>query len=292
MTGIPEGSASAVASEASATLASTAAAEATEAAEGATPATEEAIASKAVKPPPSSSSMSPGLRVVSAVPGENEREELLDRLEQSLGYSTCRLPRVLAVAAQRRRQAGMVKQWSMDETKSWFYARSSSLDRTNRQQQMVNPAAATTADHETADPAAVSAQMKQSSAAAERRRKFFQRKNTSSAPASSTESMDVDALPPPAANSAAFGSSVVGGAVSRALEEVFRTSTLLPWDSIDLSSAATSSSSEALGLGGGGSGLSSGVQQQQQQQRPSVNKPSNLFLGQAIAEEDKSGKIR
>ncbi len=25
----------------------------------------------------------------------------------------------------------MVKQWSMDETQSWFYARSASLDRTN-----------------------------------------------------------------------------------------------------------------------------------------------------------------
>ena len=86
-----------------------------------------------------------GLRVppTSAVPGELEREELRDRLEQSLGYSTggalCgsggpRLPRVLTVQAQRRRAGqGMVKQWSMDETKSWFYARSSSLDRTNRQ---------------------------------------------------------------------------------------------------------------------------------------------------------------
>ena len=86
-----------------------------------------------------------GLRVppTSAVPGEQEREELRDRLEQSLGYATggalCggggpRLPRVLTVQAQRRRAGqGMVKQWSMDETKSWFYARSSSLDRTNRQ---------------------------------------------------------------------------------------------------------------------------------------------------------------
>ena len=76
---------------------------------------------------------SSGLRVTSAVPGELEREELRDRLEQSLGYSTmttCRLPRVLTVA--QRRRAGMVKQWSMDETKSWFYARSSSLDRTNK----------------------------------------------------------------------------------------------------------------------------------------------------------------
>ena len=87
-----------------------------------------------------------GLRVppTSAVPGELEREELRDRLEQSLGYAAggalCgggggpRLPRVLTVQAQRRRAGqGMVKQWSMDETKSWFYARSSSLDRTNRQ---------------------------------------------------------------------------------------------------------------------------------------------------------------
>ena len=75
-----------------------------------------------------------GLRVTSAVPGELEREELRDRLEQSLGYSSMtacpRLPRVLTVA--QRRRAGMVKQWSMDETKSWFYARSSSLERTNK----------------------------------------------------------------------------------------------------------------------------------------------------------------
>ena len=86
-----------------------------------------------------------GLRVTSAVPGELEREELRDRLEQSLGYAAggaglCggsgggpRLPRVLTVQAQRRRAGqGMVKQWSMDETKSWFYARSSSLERTNK----------------------------------------------------------------------------------------------------------------------------------------------------------------
>ena len=52
-----------------------------------------------------------------------DRDELRDRLEQTLGFSGCRLPRVLTVAAQRRRAGGMVKQWSMDETKSWFYSR-------------------------------------------------------------------------------------------------------------------------------------------------------------------------
>jgi hypothetical protein len=56
-----------------------------------------------------------------------DREDLRDRLEQTLGYTTCRLPRALTVA--QRRRAGMIKQWSMDETKSWFYSRSPSLDR-------------------------------------------------------------------------------------------------------------------------------------------------------------------
>lgn len=52
-----------------------------------------------------------------------DRDELRDRVEQTLGFSGCRLPRVLTLAAQRRRAGGMVKQWSMDETKSWFYGR-------------------------------------------------------------------------------------------------------------------------------------------------------------------------
>ena len=51
-----------------------------------------------------------------------DKDELLDRLEMSLGYG-CRLPRSIAVALQRRR-VGVVKQWSMDETQSWFSARS------------------------------------------------------------------------------------------------------------------------------------------------------------------------
>ena len=50
-----------------------------------------------------------------------EKDELRDRLELGLGYP-CRLPRSIAVA--QRRRVGMVKQWSMDETQSWFYARS------------------------------------------------------------------------------------------------------------------------------------------------------------------------
>jgi hypothetical protein len=60
-----------------------------------------------------------------------DKDELLDRLEMSVGYS-CRLPLTRAIAAaQQRRRVGVVKQWSMDETQSWFYARSLSQVRKN-----------------------------------------------------------------------------------------------------------------------------------------------------------------
>ena len=51
-----------------------------------------------------------------------DKDELLDRLEMSLGFG-CRLPRSIAVH-QQRRCVGVVKQWSMDETQTWFYGRS------------------------------------------------------------------------------------------------------------------------------------------------------------------------
>lgn len=188
------------------------------------------------------------LRIVSDVPGEMEREELMDRLEQSLGYSTCRLPRVLTVA--QRRRAGMVKQWSMDETKSWFYSRSSSLDRQgpHLSTQEEDPSNSGTSSPLTSSavssvigggsggggaappPVGISSAAKLSSAgtslSGEKRRRFFQRKNTCSAPASSTESVDSSL---PSRKSSQESSSV--SAVSKVLEEVFRTSTLLNWDS-------------------------------------------------------------
>ena len=54
-----------------------------------------------------------------------DREEIRDRLETNLSF--CRLPRALAVV--QRRRADIIKQWSIDETQSWFYSRSESLDR-------------------------------------------------------------------------------------------------------------------------------------------------------------------
>ena len=53
-------------------------------------------------------------------------DSIRDRLEFNC-VTMCRLPRSLTVA--QRRRAGMVKQWSMDETQNWFYSRSPSLDR-------------------------------------------------------------------------------------------------------------------------------------------------------------------
>ena len=179
------------------------------------------------------------LRIISVVPGETEREELRDRLEQSLGYSTCRVPRVLTVA--QRRRAGMVKQWSMDETKSWFYARSSSLDRQAgaaagvpgstpgdssaenvssnliSHQQHHNPQHQQPQQPHISTPSGLTPPRM----SAERRRKFFQRKNTSSAPASSTESVDLSRCGSQDSNSSQTST------VSRALEEVLRTTTLM-----------------------------------------------------------------
>ena len=56
-----------------------------------------------------------------------DRDDLRDRLGMA---SLCRLPRALTVA--QRRRAGMAKQWSMDETQTWFYSRSPSLDRQSK----------------------------------------------------------------------------------------------------------------------------------------------------------------
>ena len=181
----------------------------------------------------SSSSMPPLLRITSIVPGEMEREELRDRLEQSLGYTTCRLPRVLTVA--QRRRAGMVKQWSMDETKSWFYSRSSSLDRAAKE----NKGKVEEEDEGGASNAAAAAGAPAVAAApppkipAERRRKFFQRKNTSSAPTSSTDSLDSGYSRPGSQDGPGY-SGAGAGIVSKALEEVLRASALFSWDSCDL----------------------------------------------------------
>ena len=100
----------------------------------------------------------------------------------SSGGNSVRLPRVLTLA--QRRRTGMVKQWSMDETKSWFYGRSSSLERQDRQ-----PAAVPEESASDSSPREKSANGRKSSAA-EKKRKFFQRKNTASAPTSSTESVE------------------------------------------------------------------------------------------------------
>ena len=54
-----------------------------------------------------------------------DRDEIRDRLETNLPF--CRLPRALAVV--QRRRADIIKQWSIDDTQSWFYSRSESLDR-------------------------------------------------------------------------------------------------------------------------------------------------------------------
>ncbi len=169
------------------------------------------------------SSLPPLLRVTDFAPGEMEREELRQRLEQSLGGGASsgrpRLPRMLTMAQRRRRAAGMVKQWSMDETKSWFYARSASQDRggvstpppvvTERNEPCVAPVAS----------------------AADRKRKFFQRKSTLSAPASSTESVDSTGKYTADVGTPGAG----GGAVTRVLEEVLKASSaLFTWESCDL----------------------------------------------------------
>ena len=57
-----------------------------------------------------------------------DRDEIRDRLETNLPF--CRLPRALAVV--QRRRADIIKQWSIDDTQSWFYSRSESLDRHQR----------------------------------------------------------------------------------------------------------------------------------------------------------------
>ena len=54
-----------------------------------------------------------------------DRGEIRDRLETNLSYN--RLPRSLAVV--QRRRADIIKQWSIDDTQTWFYSRSESLDR-------------------------------------------------------------------------------------------------------------------------------------------------------------------
>ncbi len=185
------------------------------------------------------------LRVTNVVPGAMEREELRDRLEQRLfpsGALSCRLPRVLTVA-QRRRGAGMVKQWSMDETKSWFYAakRSSSTDRPSAKGSSPADCSPSSSHSDHGDISSRSSMQQPpvtSRIGADRRRKFFQRKNTSSAPASSDSldnsishfSTSVSGANPP--NSTDTTSSSSSGAVSRALEEAMRASTLFSWDSL------------------------------------------------------------
>ena len=67
------------------------------------------------------------LRVVGEGMTTLDRDDLRDRLGMA---SLCRLPRALTVA--QRRRAGMAKQWSMDETQTWFYSRSPSLDRQSK----------------------------------------------------------------------------------------------------------------------------------------------------------------
>ena len=60
----------------------------------------------------------------------SEQDEILDRIEHNMAL--CRLPRAVTLAHRRRtnhRGADIVKQWSMDETQTWFYSRSPSLDR-------------------------------------------------------------------------------------------------------------------------------------------------------------------
>lgn len=54
-----------------------------------------------------------------------DRYEIRERLENvSLNR---RFPRSLTIAQRRRND--MIKQWSMDDTQTWFYSRSPSLDR-------------------------------------------------------------------------------------------------------------------------------------------------------------------
>ena len=48
-----------------------------------------------------------------------DRVEIRDRLETKLSYN--RLPRALTVV--RRRRADIIKQWSIDDTQTWFYSR-------------------------------------------------------------------------------------------------------------------------------------------------------------------------
>ncbi len=218
-------------------------------------------------PPPSMPSP-PLLRVTDVVPGAMEREELRDRLEQRLFPSgsslACRLPRVLTL--QRRRQPGMVKQWSMDETKSWFYAnkRSSSVDRPNGPAQSDDKSASSGASPSGSGAPHHHPKM----SASDRRRRFFQRKNTSSAPASS-DSLDssycnnssIDSgggasVGTVGSSSTAGGGGGGGGAVSRALEEVMRASALFAWDSFDYPAAGGAVAAVvAPGAAGGGCDL-------------------------------------
>ena len=48
-----------------------------------------------------------------------DRVEIRDRLETNLSYN--RLPRALTVV--QRRRADIIKQWSIDDTQTWFYSR-------------------------------------------------------------------------------------------------------------------------------------------------------------------------
>jgi len=207
-----------------------------------------------------SSSSRPLLRVTAMLPDEGRREELRERLEQRLHESAaggscpppCRLPRVLTMAQRHKKgkdgdgvASNMLKQWSMDETKSWFYARSSSLERTKVPIDPGSSAAPQT-------PGALTPTASRLQTSADRRRRFFQRKNTSSAPASSTDSVDShsnysmptgSASPQEAATSSSASTLSSTAIIGRALEEVMRASTLFSWtgDSCELQDAAAAS---------------------------------------------------
>ena len=98
----------------------------------------------------------------------------------------------------------------MDETKSWFYSRSSSLDRSNHSNPGGIPAHGHTAkdfddvsDSGNSSPInsftskITGSSLPSASSAETKRRRFFQRKNTSSAPASSNDSLDSSVLSGP-----------------------------------------------------------------------------------------------
>ena len=107
----------------------------------------------------------------------------------------------------------------MDETKSWFYSRSSSLDRNAPSfASPLGPAhqQANSEDFEsgTSSPSNslnLGLSLKGMASAETKRKRFFQRKNTSSAPASSNESIDSSYL-----NGALAGIGPFGGMGSRA----------------------------------------------------------------------------